>query len=85
MKLFVGTWLGGSRTGLMDLAVVRGAAAEAHRHGLVVFAHPGSAEGVAHAVDGGVDVLAHTAPEAGPWSPELVGGCAPGTWRSRRR
>ncbi len=72
-KLFVGTWLGGSRTGLMDLAVVRGAAAEAHRHGLVVFAHPGSAEGVAHAVDGGADVLAHTAPEAGPWSPELLG------------
>ncbi len=50
----------------MDLAVVKGATAEAHRHGLVVFAHPGSAEGVARAVEGGVDVLAHTAPDVGP-------------------
>ncbi len=73
VKLFVGTWLGGNKTALMDLAVVQGAAAEAHRRGLVVFAHPGSAEGVAHAVDGGVDVLAHTAPDAGPWTPELLG------------
>ena len=73
VKLFVGTWLGGSRTALMDPVVVRAAAAEAHPPGLVVFAHPGSAAGVAHAVDGGVDVLAHTAPDAGPWSPELVG------------
>ena len=72
IKLFVGTWLGGGRTGLMDRAVVEGAAREAHRHGLVVFAHPESAEGVAEAVEGGVDVLAHTAPGAGPWSPELV-------------
>lgn len=72
VKLFAGTWLGEGRTGLMDLAVVRGATAEAHRHGLVVFAHPGSAEGVAHAVEGGVDVLAHTAAEAGPWTPELL-------------
>ena len=73
VKLFIGTWLGGRKTGLMDLAVVRGAAAEAHRQGLVVFAHPGSAEGVVHAVDGGVDVLAHTAPDAGPWTSELLG------------
>jgi imidazolonepropionase-like amidohydrolase len=71
-KLFVGTWLGGHKMGLMDLAVVRGAAAEAHRHGLVVFAHPGTLAGVNAAIDGGVDVLAHTAPEDGPWSAELV-------------
>jgi len=71
-KLFVGTWLGGRKTGLMDVAVVRGAAAEAHRHGLVVFAHPGTNEGIEAAIDGGVNVLAHTAPEGGPWSAELV-------------
>jgi len=73
LKLFTGTWLGGSRTGLMDMAVVKGAAAAAHRHGLVVFAHPQTAEGLEAALSGGVDVLAHTDPDAGPWSPELVG------------
>ena len=72
LKLFTGTWLGGSRTGLMDLAVVKGATAAAHRHGLVIFAHPQTAEGLEAALSGGVDVLAHTDPDAGPWSPELV-------------
>ena len=71
-KLFVGTWLGGTKTGLMDLAVVKGATAEAHRHGLVVFAHPGTNAGIEAAIEGGVNVLAHTAPEGGPWSPELI-------------
>ena len=72
LKLFTGTWLGGSKTGLMDLAVVKGAATAAHRHGLVVFAHPQTAGGLEAALSGGVDVLAHTDPDAGPWSPELV-------------
>ncbi len=72
LKLFSGTWLGGSKTGLMDLAVVKGATAAAHRHGLVVFAHPQTAEGLEAALSGGVDVLGHTDPDAGPWSPELV-------------
>jgi imidazolonepropionase-like amidohydrolase len=71
LKLFTGTWLGGTRTGLMDLAVVKGAAA-AHRHGLVVFAHPQTGEGLEAALSGGVDVLGHTDPDAGRWSPELV-------------
>ena len=72
LKLFTGSWLGGSRTGLMDLAVVKGATAAAHRHGLVIFAHPQTAEGLEAALSGGVDVLAHTDPDAGPWSPDLM-------------
>ena len=72
VKLFVGTWLGGSKTGLMDAAVVRGAVAEARKHGLVVFAHPGTTEGINVALEGGVNVLAHTAPEGGPWTPALI-------------
>jgi imidazolonepropionase-like amidohydrolase len=71
-KLFTGSWLGGNKTGLMDLAVVKGATTAAHRHGLVVFAHPQTAAGLEAALEGGVDVLAHTDPDAGPWSPELV-------------
>ncbi len=72
LKLFTGTWIGGSKTGLMNSAVVKGATEAADRHGLVVFAHPQTAEGLEAALNGGVDVLAHTDPDAGPWSPELV-------------
>ena len=72
VKLFVGTWLGGNKTALMDAAVARGATAAGHKHGLVVFVHPGKNEGVNVALDAGADVLAHTAPEGGPWAPELV-------------
>lgn len=72
LKLFTGSWLGGPKTGLMDVAVVKGATAAAHRHGLVVFAHPQTAAGLEAALSGGVDVLAHTDPDAGPWSHELV-------------
>jgi imidazolonepropionase-like amidohydrolase len=56
----------------MDAAVVKGATAEAHRRGLVVFAHPGTSAGVSTALEAGVDVLAHTAPEMGPWSAALA-------------
>jgi imidazolonepropionase-like amidohydrolase len=72
IKLFTGTWLGGGRTGLMDVAVVRGATAAAHRAKLLVFSHPQSADGLKAAIDGGVDILAHTAPDAGPWTPAFV-------------
>lgn len=74
IKLFTGTWLGGARTASMEPSVVRGAVTEAHRSGLVVFAHPQSPAGLAAAVDGGVDVLAHTAPDAGAWTPDFVQG-----------
>jgi imidazolonepropionase-like amidohydrolase len=72
IKVFSGSWLGGDRTAAMDPAVVRAVVDEAHRSKLVVFAHPQSRAGLAAAVDGGVDVLAHTAPDAGPWTAEYV-------------
>lgn len=55
---------------VMPLEVVRAVTAEAHARGAFVVAHPTNADGVRVAVEGGVDMLAHTAPEAGPWSPE---------------
>jgi imidazolonepropionase-like amidohydrolase len=72
IKLFTGSWLGGDRTTAMDPAVVRAVVDEAHRTKLLVFSHPQSPAGLAAAVDGGVDVLAHTAPDAGPWTAEYV-------------
>jgi imidazolonepropionase-like amidohydrolase len=56
----------------MDIEVVRAATAEAHRRGKLAFAHPTNETGLRLAVDGGVDVVLHTAFESGPWSPDLV-------------
>jgi imidazolonepropionase-like amidohydrolase len=44
------------------------AAAEAHRHGKPVFAHPTLAKGLLSAVRGGANVIAHTTPLSGPWN-----------------
>jgi hypothetical protein len=52
--------------------MVRAAADEAHRHRLPVFAHPQNLAGMEAAIDGGVDILAHTVPESPPWTPEFV-------------
>jgi imidazolonepropionase-like amidohydrolase len=53
---------------VMPLPVVRAVTAAAHARGALVFAHPTNRAGVEAARDGGVDVLAHTAPAGGPWS-----------------
>lgn len=47
----------------MDPGIVRAAVAAAHARKLPVFAHPTDLAGAAIAVDGGVDILAHVAPE----------------------
>jgi len=57
---------------VMPVEVVRAATRTAHAHQRLVFAHPTNADGVWAAVDGGVDVLAHTAPDMGPWSPDDI-------------
>jgi imidazolonepropionase-like amidohydrolase len=56
----------------MALPVVQAVTAEAHREGRLVVAHPQTLEGVKLALDGGVDVLAHTAPQGGAWPEEMV-------------
>jgi imidazolonepropionase-like amidohydrolase len=46
---------------------------EAHRRGKPVFAHPTTREGLLAAVKAGVDVIAHTTPQAGgPWNEEVI-------------
>jgi imidazolonepropionase-like amidohydrolase len=54
----------------MDLA--KAIVAEAHRVGKPVFAHPANQAGLEVALQSGVDILAHTTPEGGPWSSSLV-------------
>jgi imidazolonepropionase-like amidohydrolase len=53
---------------VMPVAIVRAVAETAHARGALVFAHPTNRAGVLAARDGGVDILAHTAPAGGPWS-----------------
>jgi imidazolonepropionase-like amidohydrolase len=71
IKLFTGSYQGGSVDN-MPVAMVRAAADEAHRHRLPVFAHPQNLAGLEAAIDGGVDILAHTAPDSPPWTAEFV-------------
>jgi imidazolonepropionase-like amidohydrolase len=57
---------------IMPLDLATAIVAEAHRAGKPVFAHPSNNEGIEVALKSGVDILAHTAPMSGPWTPDLV-------------
>jgi len=51
---------------------IRAAVDEAHRRGKPVFVHPTSRAGLLAAVAGGVDVVAHTTPQSGPWDEAVL-------------
>ena len=72
VKLFTGAILGAEEVMVMPADQIRALVAEAHRHDLPVFAHPTNREGMNAAVENGVDVLAHSAPIAGPWDAAQV-------------
>ena len=57
----------------MPVDLAKAIASEAHRAGKPVFAHPSNAEGLEVAIHSGVDVLAHTAPMSGDWTPGFAG------------
>jgi imidazolonepropionase-like amidohydrolase len=56
----------------MPLDFAKAIVAEAHRQGKPAFAHPSNLEGLEVALQSGVDVLAHTAPMSGDWTPEFA-------------
>lgn len=62
MKLFTGSFMGPKPVINMDTAIVKAAADVAHAQGKPVFAHPQNHTGVDNALDGRVDILAHTIP-----------------------
>jgi len=72
VKLFTGSYQGGGKVAVLPLAIAKAAVTEAHRHAMPVFAHPQNLDGVAVAIDSGVDVLAHTVPDSPPWTPDFV-------------
>jgi imidazolonepropionase-like amidohydrolase len=56
----------------MPIDLAKATVAEAHRAGKPVFAHPSNAEGLEVAIQSSVDILAHTAPMSGDWTPAFV-------------
>jgi imidazolonepropionase-like amidohydrolase len=59
-KVFAVSWVARGKTLPMPLQVVKTAAAEAHSRGKLLYAHPSLTEGIRLALEGGVDVLAHS-------------------------
>jgi imidazolonepropionase-like amidohydrolase len=73
VKIFAGAIVGGDIGVLpMPLDIATAVVQEAHRAGKPAFAHPSNVAGIDVAIRSGVDVLAHTAPEGGPWDEQLV-------------
>jgi imidazolonepropionase-like amidohydrolase len=62
IKLFTGAFMGDKPVINMDTAIVKDAVRVAHSEGKPVFAHPQNRVGLDRAIEGGVDILAHTIP-----------------------
>ena len=71
VKLFTGSWATNESIVVMSTDVVRAAVEAAHRRGKPVFAHPSNNAGALAALEGGVDVLAHTFPAGPAWDRAL--------------
>ena len=72
IKLFTGSLLTPTDIKSMSIDTARAAATETHRQQRLVFSHPSNTEGIRVAIAAGVDVLAHTAPNGGPWDKALI-------------
>ena len=72
IKIFTGSFQGPGQALHMTQPVVDAITRIAHDAGVWVIAHPESMRGLELATDGGVDILAHTAPSAGALPNELI-------------
>lgn len=73
VKIFAGSAVGGKiRVVPMPLDAANAIAREAHRAGKPAFAHPSNLAGLNVAMASGVDVLAHTTPDGGPWPADMA-------------
>ena len=72
IKIFTGSYLGEGRVAHLDLPLVHAVTDHVHDRGKLVLSHPQSRQGVVAAIEGGVDVLTHTAPSSGSWAGELA-------------
>lgn len=58
--------------GVVPDSVIEALVKEGHSRGKPVFVHPTSAAGLMASVRAGVDVLAHTTPQSGPWNDSIL-------------
>ena len=71
LKLFTGSYMGQDKPVInMDTAIVKAAVDVAHAQGKRAFAHPQNHTGADNALNGGVDILAHTLPSQKGFTPE---------------
>lgn len=70
VKLFTGAFMGDKPVINMPTDIVKAAVDVAHGEAKPVFAHPQNHTGVDNALAGGVDILAHTLPIEGSFTPE---------------
>jgi imidazolonepropionase-like amidohydrolase len=71
IKLYLVSWMVPGRPAMTRDQIAALTRAAHLRHTRVI-AHPQSLEALEAAVDAGIDLLAHTTPESGPWSERLV-------------
>jgi imidazolonepropionase-like amidohydrolase len=70
IKLYVA--FPGRNGGAMSDSLIEAVVKESHGRGKPVFVHPTTADGLLASVRAGVDVLAHTTPQSGPWTEEIL-------------
>ncbi len=68
IKLFVS----GPTMSQLTPAAISAAVAESYRNGWPVFVHPNTGADIIAAAGGGVDIIAHTTPLAGPWDDAVL-------------
>jgi imidazolonepropionase-like amidohydrolase len=76
IKIFSGSWASQTSIVVMRPELVRSVTQAAHRRGKFVVAHPSNSAGARVAIEGGVDILAHTFPtelDRRPWDRALPG------------
>ena len=70
IKLYVAS--GGRNGPSMSENLIQPVVQEGHGRGKPVFVHPTTTEGLMASVRAGVDVLAHSTPQSGPWSESVL-------------
>ncbi len=70
IKLYVAS--GGRNGPTMSENLIQSVVQEAHARRKPVFVHPTTTDGLMASVRAGVDVLAHTTPQSGPWSESVL-------------
>ncbi len=72
IKIFSGSFISPTKTVLLPVVIIQAITRAAHKRGSFVIAHPTDRDGLVAAIDGGVDILAHTAPPAGVLEQKLL-------------